>query len=202
MFGRRRGKQERPAPQWSREKMLALLVGAGLGCVLLVAGLVLFVVHEVSPSRAGGKHSAAGGGTHAAGSGRTGPGGSSAASDPRDVLAAKAMTSVGDDASHPSAVSTVNPGVDRASLPPRRPGPAQVPTGFPHTPAGAMAQLAAIDQVALQSGSLADARAVIDSWAMPGGPTSSSWSLLARRWPPCSTSSASPAAAPASSRSC
>ena len=177
MFGRRRGKQERPAPQWSREKMLALLIGAGLGCVLLVVGLVLFVVHEVTPSRAGGTHPAAGGGTHSAGSGRTGSGGPSAATDPRDALADKAMTSVSDDASHPSAVSAVNPGV--ITIPAATAtGPDQVPTGFPHTPAGAMAQLAAIDQVAFQSGSLADARAVITSWAMPGGPTSSSWSLL------------------------
>lgn len=177
MFSRRRGKQERPAPQWSREKMLALLIGAGLACVLLVAGLVLFVVHEVAASHAGGAHPAAGGGTHAGRSGRTGTGGSSAASDPRDALADKAMTSVGDDASHPSAVSAVNPGV--IAIPAATAtGPGQVPTGFPHTPAGALAQLAAIDQTAFQSGSLADARAEIDSWAMPGGPTSSSWSLL------------------------
>ena len=51
-----------------------------------------------------------------------------------------------------------------------------MPTGFPHTPAGALAQLAAIDQTALQSGSLAEARAVITGWALPGGPTASSWS--------------------------
>lgn len=177
MLGRRRGKQERPAPEWSRDKMLALLVGAGLGCVLLVAGFVLFVVHAVSPYRAGGTDPAVGGGTHAAGGGRTGPGGSSGATDPRDALADKAMASVDDDASHPSAVSAVNPGV--IAIPAATAtGPVQVPTGFPHTPAGAMAQLAAIDQVAFQSGSLADARSVIGSWAMPGGPTSSNWSLL------------------------
>ena len=39
-----------------------------------------------------------------------------------------------------------------------------------------MAQLAAIDQTALQSGSLPGARAVIAGWALPGGPTTSSWS--------------------------
>jgi hypothetical protein len=41
-----------------------------------------------------------------------------------------------------------------------------------------MAQLAAIDQVALQSGSLAEARNVITNWAVPGGPTGSSWSVV------------------------
>jgi hypothetical protein len=55
-------------------------------------------------------------------------------------------------------------------------GPAHVPTGFPHTPAGALAQLAAIDQVAIQSGSLDTARVVISGWALPGGPTGSTWS--------------------------
>ena len=39
-----------------------------------------------------------------------------------------------------------------------------------------MAQLAAIDQAALQSGSLTGARDVIAAWAMPGGPTTTSWS--------------------------
>ena len=107
---------------------------------------------------------------------RKGPGGSSA-SDPRDLLAAKAMRRVSDDASHPSAVSSTDPGV--ITLPaPTATGPAQVPTGFPHTPAGAMAQLAAIDQTAFESGSLTQVRAVIEGWAVRGGPTVSNWSLI------------------------
>ncbi len=51
-----------------------------------------------------------------------------------------------------------------------------MPAGFTHTPAGALAQLAGIDQVALDSASLAGARAVIKGWAAPGGPTASTWS--------------------------
>jgi hypothetical protein len=51
-----------------------------------------------------------------------------------------------------------------------------VPTGYPHTVEGAMAQLAAIDQVAMQSGSVGTARDLIDHWALPGGPTGSTWS--------------------------
>jgi hypothetical protein len=42
-----------------------------------------------------------------------------------------------------------------------------------------MAQLAEIDRAALQSGRLADARAVITGWALPGGPTPASWSGVA-----------------------
>lgn len=41
-----------------------------------------------------------------------------------------------------------------------------------------MAQLAAIDQTALQSGSLAGARAVIAVWALPGGPATTNWSVV------------------------
>ncbi|WP_375504469.1 hypothetical protein [uncultured Jatrophihabitans sp.] len=157
--------------------MLALLIGAGAGCLLLVAGLVLFVVHEATPTRDGGtQHKTVAEREATAGKGGGGSGGSSTA-DPRDELAAKAMRSVSDDASHPSAVSSANPGV--ITIPAATAtGPAQVPTGFPHTPAGAMAQLAAIDQVAFQSGSLTQARAVIESWAVHGGPTASSWSLI------------------------
>jgi hypothetical protein len=39
-----------------------------------------------------------------------------------------------------------------------------------------LAQLAAVDAAALSSASLAGARAVIAGWALPGGPTTSSWS--------------------------
>jgi hypothetical protein len=83
---------------------------------------------------------------------------------------------VPESASRPGPVSNRDPGppilLPRATVT----GPAGVPTGFPRTPEGAMAQLAAIDQIALQSGSLSGARAVIAAWALPGGPTTTSWS--------------------------
>jgi hypothetical protein len=94
------------------------------------------------------------------------------------VLAAKAMPNVGIDGAQPGPVSTRNPGV--INLPkPTSTGPAGVPTGFPHTPAGALAQMAAIDQTAMQSGTLAGVRAVIAAWAAPGGPTPETWSGVA-----------------------
>lgn len=174
MFGRRREKAPRPAPQWTRQKMLALLIGAGVVGLVLVLGLVLAVVYALKPhhsSTAGG-----GDGTTTAGpqTGGTGDGGT-AGGDPRDALATRAMTGVDDSASHPGTVSTHDPG-DPIVLPAMTSiGPAGVPTGFPHTPAGAMAQLAAIDQVVLQSGSPNTARDVITHWALPGGPTPETW---------------------------
>jgi hypothetical protein len=176
MFGRRRRqKAPLPAPQWTREMMLALLVGAGvLGLVLLV-GVGLCVYYALQPSR----HSAGGGnGTTTSSTTGTGNGGGGSGSgqDARDALAAKPMPQVDDAASHPSAVSTSAPGSPIVLPAATRVGPAGVPTGYPHTPAGAMAQLAAIDQVALQSGSLGTAREVITQWAMPGGPNGQTWS--------------------------
>jgi hypothetical protein len=178
MFGRRRDTAPRPAPQWTREKMLALLVGAGvLGLVLLV-GVGLCVYYALRPAH----HSADGGaGTTASsttgtGSSGGGVGGSGSGQDARDALAAKPMAQVGEAASHPSAVSMSALGTPIVLPAAARVGPAGVPTGYPHTPEGAMAQLAAIDQVALQSGSLGTAREVITQWALPGGPTAASWS--------------------------
>ncbi len=176
MFGRRGGK-ERPAPEWSRQKMLALLIGAGVTALLFVVGVALAVVYAVHPARHTAEHrNASSTSTGANGGGGAGSGGPSTAADPRDALADKPMTAVDDDASHPGPVTTADPGTPITLPAAHGTGPAQVPTGFPHTPKGAMAQLAAIDQAALQSGTLQGARAVIAGWAMPGGPTPTNWS--------------------------
>jgi hypothetical protein len=155
--------------------MLALLIAAGATVVLLVAGIVLAVVYAVDPAG----HIAEQGTTST--SSRTGAGTgtsrqSGTAIDPRDALADKPMPSVDEDAAHPGPVSTNDPGTPIILPAPTSIGPAQVPTGFPRTQQGAMAQLAAIDQTALQSGTLAGAREVIRAWALPSGPTTSSWS--------------------------
>ncbi len=174
MFARRGGK-EPPAPEWSRQKMLALLIGTGATAALLIAGIVLAAVYAVHPVR----HTADRGtrSTSAAGSGDTqGARRSGTADDPRDALADRPMAIVDELASHPGPVSTNDPATPITLPAATSTGLAQVPTGFSHTPQGAMAQLAAIDQNALQSGTLSGARAVIHGWAMPGGPTTSSWS--------------------------
>jgi len=51
-----------------------------------------------------------------------------------------------------------------------------IQVGFPQTVEGALGQLASIDRVALESASLAGVRAVIERWALPGGPTAQTWS--------------------------
>jgi hypothetical protein len=160
--------------QWSRRRMLALLALAALTLALLVVGLVLAVLHAVDST---GQRTGAGSTTEGSGQApEAEPTGAATEAEARDALAAEPMPAVPESASLPAPVSNRDPGppivLPRATVT----GPAGVPTGFPHTPEGAMAQLAAIDQTALQSGSLSGARAVIAAWALPGGPTTSSWS--------------------------
>ena len=175
-WSRRGGGTEPPAPQWSRQKMLALLIGAGVTAVLLVVGIVLAVVYAVHPGRHTAEQDTTSSTSTTGGGGTATSGQSGAAVDPRDALADKPMPTVDEADSHPGPVSANDPGTPITLPAATSAGPAQVPTGFGHTPQAAMAQLAAIDQTALQSGTLAGAREVIAGWAMPGGPTTSSWS--------------------------
>ena len=93
----------------------------------------------------------------------------------RDELAARPMRAGSAADAQPSVLSTRDPGF--IVLPPSTTaGPVGVPAGFDHTPAGALAQLAAIDTAALDSASLGGVRAVIEDWAAPGGPTAATWS--------------------------
>jgi hypothetical protein len=93
----------------------------------------------------------------------------------RDTIADRPMASYPDAYATPGPVTTRDPGAPIVLPRCGRTGPAGVATGCPHTPQGAMAQLAAIDQAALASGTMAGARAVIAAWAQPGGPTTTSW---------------------------
>lgn len=93
----------------------------------------------------------------------------------RDVIAAAPMARVAQDAG-------ITPGVAIA-LPPalRLPaattvGVSGVPSGFPRTPEGAAAQLAAIEVRVLAAMSLPLATEVYRDWAMPGGVGAADWS--------------------------
>ena len=102
----------------------------------------------------------------------------SSTSDPlqrRDAIAAAPMAQVPNDAG-------MTPGV-AISLPPATPlpsptdvGASEVPTGYPHTPLGAAAQLAAIEVRVLTAMSLPVAVDVYHGWALPGGVGATDWS--------------------------
>jgi hypothetical protein len=168
--------QYRPAPQipppsTSRRRVIALMVGAGGLAVLLLAGLVLSLYHLV--------HQPTSTSTPTPSSPVTsGPsGGSAAVARARDELAARAMpeTGTGHEYGWPD-LSTRDPGPPIVLPRPRGVDEFGVAHGFPRTPEGALAQLAAIDTAALQSGSLPGVRAVIAAWAAAGGPTARTWS--------------------------
>lgn len=182
----RRDRTTHRVPAWTRRRMLALLAGTAAVAVALIVGLVLAVFTVLRPHHAG-----SGGGTAAPGMitdgvsvppGQGGPTPSPSSESgllvqaQQDSLAAKAMPRVDESAAEPGPVSTRDAGPPLVLPRATTTGPAQVPSGFPHSLEGAMAQLAAIDQTALQSGSLTGARTVLAAWAQPGGPTGSSWS--------------------------
>jgi hypothetical protein len=184
----RRGlrQQSSAAVVWSRPKLLALLAGTTAVVLLLLTGLVLVVIDAViasttsTPAPASSMRRAAQqDGSDLLGQTTVGDGTATAEVAARDQLAARPMVAVPEFASHPEPVSLTDPGSPIVLPPSTGSGPAGVPTGFSHTPVGALAQLAAIDQSALGSGSLAGVRAVIAGWALPGGPTTSNWSGVA-----------------------
>jgi len=186
MFARRRATRE---PVWNRGKLVALLAGAAATALLVVVGLGLFVYYALHPANgpAGNRAATQGDGQRAGNAAAADASGGAGATSPaappgsnrakQDALAAAAMPTVDPAEAQPGPVSTRNPGLIRLPAP-TRVGPAGVPTGFPRTPEGALAQLAAIDQAAMQSASLAGVREVIAEWAAPGGPTPESWSAV------------------------
>ena len=152
---------------WGRRRLLTILAAAVIVAACLFAGLVYAVFIAV-----GGAGTQATPGEDAA----TGIDEHTAVSDEaaqgevhRDRVAAAPMLTVPDDAMFPAAVDTgPDPaGIDIPSG--RAVGPAQILAGFPHTPPGALGQLAQIDLAVLQAMSLPVAREVYGAWAMPGG---------------------------------
>ena len=154
----RRQRQIDTAPEWGRGKLLAVLVAGAVALLAAVVGLGLGVYYSVLAGPAG---SGADGSTL----GRADP------VSERDQDAETA----GEAAARPGPLTTEV--FDELVLPTATVlGPAGVSSGFPRTPEGALAQLAAIDQKVLQSASVDVAQQVIEEWAVPGGPTAESWS--------------------------
>jgi hypothetical protein len=168
-------------PSWSRRRLSALILGSGGLAVVLLWGLALTLISVLHPSSTSERTG------RAVISGRDRPGGSAGRSAQeilaeRDELAARAMPSTKTPVSdvyrpwEPAPLSTRAPGAPIVLPPQRGLDRLGVSTGYPRTPEGAIAQLAAIDQIAMQSGSLPGVRAVITGWAAAGGPSASTWS--------------------------
>lgn len=159
-----------PDTEWTRHRLQVALCLVALVTAALVGGGVWSLTSMISgspqgaPASEGGDHQKA-----QAGRGTTTP------QQLRHDLAARALPRAPEEAAQPGALSTARG--DALEVPaPTSIGHAGVASGFPHTPEGALGQLAAIDTAALGSASVSVAQDVIDGWAMPGGPTSETWS--------------------------
>jgi hypothetical protein len=94
----------------------------------------------------------------------------------RDEIASAPMLAVGpadSRAATPAAVAGPTITIPAST----RQGPASVPAGFPRTPQGAVAQLAAIETTVLQGMSIAAVNQVYDQWALPGGVGVTGWEI-------------------------
>ncbi len=154
---------------WSRGRLLAILGGAAAVGLLLLGGLGLFVRQVLHGGQAGAARD---------GTGSTQPALPENGQDRRARIAAAPMlapqdptayregevsTSVTEPIQVPAATGT---------------GPVGVATGFPQTPQGAVAQLAAIDVVVLQGMSVPGTHEVYRQWGT-GGADPGAWVMTA-----------------------
>ena len=163
---RHRGVRESGVPEWGPARLLTLVVVAALLALAVLAGVVLAVVGTLTEEEPNATDAARRGAAPSMDMSR------------QDALAATPMPTAEPDDALPGPVSRQAAAVielPRATTD----GPADVPTGFPRTPEGALAQLAAIDVTAMQTGSMDGVRRVITEWADPGAPTAETWSGVA-----------------------
>ncbi|MGE3412901.1 MAG: hypothetical protein AB7L91_11820 [Dehalococcoidia bacterium] len=146
-----------PDTEWTRRRLQVLLGVAVVVVLGLVAGGVWSVVSMLT------------------GTGASGDAGSEADLSAQDRLANEQLPEAPLEAAQPGSLSSGETGTIQIP-PPMEVGEVGVATGFPQTPEGALAQLAAIDSTALSSASVRVAQDVITEWAAPGGPTAESWS--------------------------
>lgn len=150
-----------PDTEWTRLRLQILL---GVGVVVVLALLV------------GGAWSVVNTLTGSTSSEVTAGGGSVSARSAQDRVADRPLPTAPVEAAQPGGdLSTGETGTLQMP-PPMSVGDVGVATGYPHTPQGALAQMAAIDSTALSSASVQLAQDVIGKWAAPGGPTPETWS--------------------------
>ena len=154
------------APQeWTRRRLqilLGVVVVVGLAVVAGAAWSVAALLRSDPPTQPSGTADHQGGPVRATS---------------KDELADAALPQATLEDAQPGPLSTATTG--RITLPRSTGfGPVDVPTGYPHTPEGALAQLIAIDRAALEPASLRRAQDIIGAWAAPGGPTAENWSVV------------------------
>jgi hypothetical protein len=158
--------------EWSRGRLLGILATALVAAVVLLVGLV-YAVYLAITGPTGSDAADAGVVT-----GVTGALGEAQGLAQRDEIAAAPMFEVPDDAMYPAGPAQESaPSIEIPAG--TTTGPGLVMTGFPHTPEGAIGQLAQIDVAALQAMSLQTAQEIYLNWALPGGVGPQRWWITA-----------------------
>lgn len=150
-----------PNTEWTRLRLQILLGVAAVVVLALVVGGAWSVLKLLTGSK------------HADTSASSGSGSAQSA---QDELADKALPTAPVEAAQPGGDLSTSKTGTIAIPPPMSVGDVGVATRYPHTPQGALAQMAAIDSTALSSASVQVAQDVISKWAAPGGPTPENWS--------------------------
>lgn len=156
---------------WDRRRLLVILgcvVTAGL---LLLLGLGYAVYVALTSPTGTSKPAPATAAAHVAPVPQTARGAAG-----QDDIASTPMLAVGPaDARATTPAAVAGPTITIPAS--TRQGPASVPAGFPHTPEGAVAQLAAIETTVLQGMSIAATNHVYEQWALPGGVGVAGWEI-------------------------
>ena len=164
------------ATEWGRGRLLAMLTAAGVVAALLLGGvgyaayLALTGISEDANATPGVATGETDHPTVGQGAAR------------REEIAAAPMLTVPQSAAFPAdTASEASQSGPTIKIPAGTGlnGPGFVMTGFPHTPEGAIGQLAQIDTAVLQSMSLPTAHEVYRTWALPGGVNAEDWWITA-----------------------
>ncbi|KQY55733.1 hypothetical protein ASD11_14570 [Aeromicrobium sp. Root495] len=143
---------------WSRQRLICTLIGLVLLVAVAAAGLVLAIVHAM------GAHDGATSHVDPADFPVSDHGVRGKAY--RDAQAARPMLPSNRDDLLPAAPSLKKE--KRLMVPQSTRRIGALPSGYPHTPSGAVGQLASIELAALNSLSLDQAREVFEAWSVPG----------------------------------
>lgn len=158
--------------EWGRGRLIGILATAVVVAVVLLVGLVYAVYLAIAGL---GDDAAADPGLA---TGETDHSTVARGMAHRDEIAAAPMLEVPEDAMLPAEPAEDT--APRIEIPAgAAPGPRLVMTGFPHTPEGAIGQLAQIDIAVLQAMSLQTAQEVYLTWALPGGVGPEEWWITA-----------------------
>jgi hypothetical protein len=162
-----------PTGEWGRRRLVLILLAAGTVAALLAGGLVYAIALAI-----GGVTATAPEPDEPQIGIDTGVGRQTAhGAAHRDQVAAAPMLAVPDDAMLPGPTSDTDP-LEPLLIPTGSvTGPGQILTGFPHTPEGAIGQLAQIDLAVLQAMSTVTANEVYRAWALPGGIGPDRWAI-------------------------